>query len=281
MGIDIHGLNFLRYAGPRGAFGATVMIGRQSIYLSDTELRRRLRCDIQSVKDKYAEKLLIHEFGASSVDSIDFSPYEGANLIHNFNNPVPESIHRKYDTIIDFGTLEHVFSVNQALRNCSLMGAPGAQILHVLPANNMCGHGFWQFSPEMFFSLYTEANGYAETEVFLADVLKPDTWFAVSRPSDGHRIMFGSRNEVYILVRAVLKTAEFSHDTVQQSDYVTVWDASASGINGDAGRPNGRVKKTLKSKIEKKWHKLVGTRIDGLRETRFLTPMSVEACLRS
>ena len=35
----------------------------------------------------------------------------------------------------------------------------GGMIIHALPANNFCGHGFWQFSPELFYELYSPENG--------------------------------------------------------------------------------------------------------------------------
>src|SRR5258708_37485432 len=87
----------------------------------------------------------------------------------------------EYETIIDCGTAEHIFEVSQVLRNLSGLCASGGQIVHVLPANNFCGHGFWQFSPELFFSLYSAASGYGETEVFLADLRDPGEWFEVKQ----------------------------------------------------------------------------------------------------
>jgi len=66
--------------------------------------------------------------------------------------------------------MEHVFNASQGLKNVTRLCAPGGQIIHSLPANNFCNHGFWQFSPELFFSLYSDKNGYSETEIFLADV---------------------------------------------------------------------------------------------------------------
>ena len=41
----------------------------------------------------------------------------------------------------------------------------GGTIIHSLPSNNNCGHGFWQFSPELFFSLYNEKNGFKNNEM--------------------------------------------------------------------------------------------------------------------
>jgi 2-polyprenyl-3-methyl-5-hydroxy-6-metoxy-1,4-benzoquinol methylase len=65
------------------------------------------------------------------------------------NKPLPKTLHNKYDTVIDSGTLEHIFKAPEALEYCLLLCKPGGQILHMLPSNNWCGHGFWQFSPEL------------------------------------------------------------------------------------------------------------------------------------
>src|ERR1035441_3166291 len=99
------------------------------------------------------------------------------------------------------------------------MCASGGQILHVLPANNFCGHGFWQFSPELFFSMYSEVNGYRGTQVFIADLSNEYCWYEVRRPHNGERANVTSSTPLYNLVRTQ-KTSFFSHENIQQSDYV-------------------------------------------------------------
>jgi hypothetical protein len=94
--------------------------------------------------------------------------------------------------------------------------------LHVAPTNNFCGHGFWQLSPELFFTLYSEANGYKETEVFLADLANERFWYQVREPRDGKRANVTPSTLLYALVRT-RRTKVFSHDDVQQSDYVFAW----------------------------------------------------------
>ena len=101
---------------------------------------------------------------------MDFSNYEGATILHDLNVKLKDGEMSKYDTVLDLGTLEHVYNISNALFNLSKLCKVGGQILHVLPANQMCGHGFWQISPELFFSLYSERNGYGQTRVYTADV---------------------------------------------------------------------------------------------------------------
>ena len=169
----------------------------------------------------YCEELLKAHFGAVSIESFDNSRYEHATHVVDLNKPLV--IGQTYDTVIDLGCLEHIYNAPQALRNLSKICAAEGQILHLLPANNFCGHGFWQFSPELFFSLYSEANGYRETEIFLADAANENCWFEVKRPGNGSRAETSSATGVFVLVRTV-RTSSFAQENVQQSDYVHLWN---------------------------------------------------------
>ena len=223
MGISLHEFNFLRYAKQFKPFDRTVTIGRQKLHVAESTVRDSLALDDGYRNDTFCEKLLMERFGATGVDSIDASDYEGASVVYDMNLPSPESFSGRYDTVIDGGCLEHIYNVPQALHNCSAFCRPGGQILHMLPANNCCGHGFWQFSPELFFSLYSRENGYTDTEVFLADLSKTSKWFRVKRPAPGERVNVKSMSASYVMVRTVLLGTDFNHASVQQSDYVFEW----------------------------------------------------------
>jgi hypothetical protein len=248
MGIGLHEFNFLRYAKRQRAFGHTVTIGRQGLHVAESTVRDAFALRPEYKNAKYCEELLRDQFGASQVDSIDFSEYEGASIIHDMNFPLPEHVLGRYDTVIDGGCLEHIYNVAQALRNCSEFCRPGAQILHMLPASNCCGHGFWQFSPELFFSLYSHEHGYTDTEVFLADLSKKSKLFRVKRPEPGERINVHSSSEAYVLVRTVLRERAFSHSGVQQSDYAFAWTSGGTTSEPAAEpKPTGAIVRALKS----------------------------------
>jgi hypothetical protein len=236
MGIDIHALNLLRWASSKSkGLGVTATIGRQGMYVPPEELRKQVSLPAGYGYPEYCEELLVGVFGAERVDSFDHSDYEGCTFVADFNKPlVPPG---QYDTVFDGGCLVHIYNVPQGLRNVSLLCAAGGQILHCSPANNFCGHGFWQFSPELFFSLYSAANGYAETQVFIADLRDEGSWYEVMPPSSGRRAMVRSdwEHPLYILCRTV-KLGEFSHESVQQSDYVFVWTEGAK-VEQEAQEP--------------------------------------------
>lgn len=231
MGVDIHLFNFLRYSKNFGAFKQTLTLGRQAIHTDINFILKKIENSDSYVHDHYCESLLKNSFGSTSVDSIDNSNYESSTIISDLNLPIPETLHNSFDTVIDGGCIEHIFNAPMALLNASKMVRNGGQIIHALPANNFCGHGFWQFSPELFFSLYNENNGYIDTEVFLADLSNINSWIKVSPPHNGDRVNFYSSGPAYVLVRTVKNKSVIEFSNIQQSDYIKSWDDGKLSIN--------------------------------------------------
>jgi hypothetical protein len=235
-------MNFLLYARNFGDFKKTITLGRQNfVNLQVRDLKHLtgvpeslIKCIRKHLNSKeyYVDELLKDCFGSSMVDSIDVSNFEGASIIHDMNIEIPSELKGKYDTVIDGGTIEHVYNIPQALDNASYLCKPGGQILHMLPANNQCGHGFWQMSPELFFSLYTDTNGYTDVDVFLGRPSSPRYFYKVIRPENGKRVNIYSNDEVAIYTRSIKKEAEFSHKKIYQSDYLYLWNKQDHLKNG-------------------------------------------------
>ena len=231
MGIDIHNLHFLAYAQDRGArFDRTVAIGRQALFVEDWELEahRRARrlpplaAPAPGATPRYFEPLLREWLGARDVESVDASPYEGASLVHDMNLPWPTPLDaaRQFDAVLDFGCLEHVFDFPQAWRNCAALCRVGGHVLHALPANNLAGHGFYQFSPELFFNLYRPGRGFELVDLFFALRAERRYWWRVANPLQvKRRVNLRNSHEVYMLVlaRKLGETTETAPP--QQSDY--------------------------------------------------------------
>ncbi len=141
------------------------------------------------------------------------------------NKPI-ENLNEKFDTIIDFGTSEHIFNVVENLSNISKFCKNNGIILHSLPANNNCGHGFWQFSPELFFSLYSENNGFSDTEIFIFNTHNKYEWWKVEKQKLGERLEISSDAPLYVLVKTI-KKSETQNKDVQQSDYIERWNENS------------------------------------------------------
>jgi SAM-dependent methyltransferase len=223
MGIDIHSLNFLLYSQKKQYFKNVVTLGRQDNHLPKNVMDKLPFNGRSAEEIRYSEWIFRDILKCDTISSLDNSDYEGATILADMSKPLPEGLTGSYDTVFDGGVLEHIFNVPQALLNISKICKNGGQIIHILPANNFCGHGFWQFSPEMFFSLYSEENGYCDTEVFLASLKNTMQWFQVKMPTEGKRTSSISSEPLYILVRTVRSERDFTHANVQQSDYVHAW----------------------------------------------------------
>lgn len=219
MGIDVHALQLLQYNKQKnGNLGKTLTLGRQAVLVGPKLAKKWIGTD----QGAWCEELLIKHFNADKVDSIDNSNYEDASIIYDYNNPIPEAFKNQYDSVLDFGCSEHIFDVAQAFKNTIDVCKLGGIILHILPANGFCGHGFYQFSAEFFFSLYSEENGFEQTEVYFSDLYEPKKWYAVTKPNNGERINIRTKNETYIIVKAKKKSNQ--NIFLQQSDYTYLWN---------------------------------------------------------
>ena len=219
MGINPIGMKHLLHCRKYGDFGKTIMLGRQKIMKHQPTFNGRRYSNWQT------EDMLIGAFGSTDVDSLDYSDFEGANIIHDLNTIIEdENLLGQYDTVIDYGTTEHVFNVSNALLNASKLCKKGGQIIHHLPANQSCNHGFWQISPEVFQSLYTEYMGYKDTEIFMCDMKTGNYWEPAKRAKKRAEIV--TENTVYIACRTVLNSdpLNIDHSNVQQYDYTKSWE---------------------------------------------------------
>lgn len=236
MGFDINGTRFLLYARAQGvSFAKTAMIGRQELHLDAQWLRKLLRDFGYTVsideaerllneKDGYAEPLF-EMLGSTEIRSFDADGYEGATNIHDFNVPIGDTFKSRFTLVVDAGTLEHVFNFPVAIKNCMEMLEVGGHFVGVTPANNFFGHGFYQFSPEVFFRVFAAENGFKLTRAILCEVSPTARWFEVADPEAiGERVKLINARRTYLLVIAQkLKSVPVLTASPQQSDYIALW----------------------------------------------------------
>lgn len=208
-------------------FGRVLTLGRQNIHLELDEYQRALRQlgrAPAAALPTYADELLL-AMGADSVDSMDASGYEEATLTHDLNRATPADWNERFDLVFDGGTLEHVFDFPTAIKNCMRMVRPGGRFVSVTIPNNWCGHGFYQFSPELFFRVFSADNGFSIQEMYVAEL--DGAAYAVKDPATvGGRVELCNTRPVYLLVHARREAVrEIFARTPQQSDYVAEWDS--------------------------------------------------------
>ena len=60
--------------------------------------------------------MLLDYFGSSFVKYINNSNHEQASTTNDMNLPLPTNMHFYYDTVIDGGSLDHIYNIPQALK---------------------------------------------------------------------------------------------------------------------------------------------------------------------
>ncbi len=256
MGLDINGTKFLLYARSRGvSFDAIAMIGRQEMLISPKDLAKNLRrfglqfsnAEIDEMAGRpgiYAESFL-QAIGARNVVSFDASDYESASEIHDFNQPIPDKFKGSFSCVLDGGTLEHIFNFPTAIRNCMEMVAEGGHFLAITPTNNHSGHGLYQFSPELFFRIFSKENGFSLEHLIVFEETLTSPWYEVADPRNvRQRVQIINESPTMLLVIArKVKTVEIFRSMPQQSDYVAVWTDGDSPDRFGPRAPSGAISK--------------------------------------
>lgn len=232
---------FLFYSKTLGvSFEKTLMLGRLNLYVKREEIAADMarfgtatkKLEEVVFKDEYSEPLF-EILGASKVDSMDFSDYEKASIIHDLNLPVPDQHKRKFTAIIDGGTIEHVFNFPVAIKNCMEMLEVGGHYIGITPANNSMGHGFYQYSPELLYNIFREENGFAVKKMVIVTQETngaTSAWYEVLDPRKAKsRVLLTNTKPTYLLVVAEKKAeVPIFQKPPQQSDYENLWNVSAA-----------------------------------------------------
>jgi hypothetical protein len=250
MGLNVNDIKFLLWAKTKGVdFTKVMTIGRQKLAL-DVSSMHAVLCNfgINESKDKleaifcdqkgYAEpffKLL----GATETDSIDASSYEGASNVLDMNQPVKEDLKCRFTVIIDGGSLEHVFNFPIAIRNCMEMVKCNGHFIGITPCNNYMGHGFYQFSPELFFRIFNEQNGFKMEKMILYESSPMARWYQVCDPQEiGRRAEARTRRNTLLIILARKVTVKpLFTITPQQSDYAAMWQGRRTDWQTEANTP--------------------------------------------
>jgi hypothetical protein len=219
------------------------MLGRQEIcFTREDFLFVKNRADISfGYDDSIAlgafSEPLFRKYGAQTVESIDASDYEGASVIHDFNRPISRDLCGRFTLFVECGSIEHIYDVPRTIDNMSKLVADGGTILIVNLTNGYAGHGFYQFSPELFYSVFCEANGFSDTSICLIDLYDVGKWYYIRNPK-----LMGCRNVIaqgrpYFIFCVTRKVASKSPICAQQSDYETVeWKTQGHRHIGEHGR---------------------------------------------
>ena len=236
MGLDINAVRFLIDARKRGLeFGEVLTLGRQDLNVYPAKMIEVLGAHgFPSGAFTVDMKVLFGEpvftsLGAKQVCALDFSDFEGAQFVHDLNQPIGPELRERFDVVYDGGTIEHVFNFPVAIKNCMEMVRPGGRVILHTPINNWCGHGFYQFSPELFFRVFSPENGFEMERMIVHQVGPYGRWHEVSDPEKIRaRVEVITWYPLQMMVQARrTRVAPIFATTPQQSDYTPRWQEKA------------------------------------------------------
>jgi hypothetical protein len=247
MGVDFQTASFIAYCTKKMGvdLSRTLVLGRQHLFMSADEARFLLRqygyvpseADIERMtSQKFADDLLTF-IGCRDLEFLDFSDFEGANVIHDLNDPIDHRHQGKYTAVIDGGTIEHVFDVAKVMDNCMKLCAVGGHFLSITAGNNYLGHGFYQFSPELFFNVFCEKNGFKTIKVFLAERFNKE-WYEIPDPAllkKRVQLVNGERTFIMTLAQRISEQAGILV-VPQQGHYELNWEARDNLDFGKGGK---------------------------------------------
>lgn len=206
MGLSGHAVDAIgREHAYRPIKGDVLFIGRQATYFTPSELTEKLRSHGNVVDPSAIEidrttvnripgygqivtdRSIFRALGIDSVKALDTSPYEGAEIVHNLNEPIPDSLRENADFIVDGSTLDNVFDPAMALRNLAAMLKPGGRVLMINAWSPRDG-SYALCSPAWYFDFFV-TNGFADCKTYVC-------------------VSAGNRANVYWLDPAFMRTAE-------------------------------------------------------------------------
>ena len=267
MGIDRDVAKFLLSARERQVnFKKSLMLGNQKFQFFNydyTHLTDVFKLD-DFTKVKTATDFL-QFLGAEEIAAMDFSDYEGAEIIHDLNKPVGDELKGKYTFVLDGGTTEHVFNFPVALANAMEMVETGGHLVIITGGNNFLGHGFYQFSPELFYRALSPENGFEVKRLIAAEV--GGRWFEVADPKEiKSRVELVNDKPTYLMVLAQkFASKPLFTNAPQQSDYVEMWQGETANQKGEDApdklksilKKNAFIRETLISVKQKQFEQTV------------------------
>ena len=303
MGLSVDSTSFLVQAWKRGVrFDHTLTLGRQHMLVSPERIEKILqqygawppaegeaKFHAALLESPWRFDVFAGALGAKKVESCDVSDYEGATLIHDLNQVIPPEWEERFDAVIDGGALEHVFNFPVAIANCMKMVKTGGHLILFTPANNYFGHGFYQFSPELFFRVLSRENGFEvnqmvvlEDNIGMSSILGvaypfPITgpWYSVHDPAEiqSRVTLINHKSAILMVLAKKISRETIFAKTPQQSDYVPQWQATDDPKRSAQPKAGSRVIGWLRSRFSESFCREVMPKLalllDPFRLARF------------
>jgi hypothetical protein len=188
MGLGYHFVEGLvREHKYRPLSGDVLLIGRQTIYFTPQTILKLLRehnVEVDDITeseidlggstinrmpgypaDLITDEALFKLLGIPKIIGLDHSSYEGAEIIHDLNQPIPPHLRECADVIVDGSTLDNVFDPAAAIRNFSSLLRPGGRLI----TSNMYSNHYEPYAilPPLWYHDYFVVNGFSDCKVYI------------------------------------------------------------------------------------------------------------------
>lgn len=277
MALEKFGAELFALARDEGCpLNRVLTLGKQNFFLFESEIPAVEKACGFTVSDLIARRSdeeladpFIERLGAKHVESMDISAYQGCSVVHDLNQPISTDLKGRYDLVFDGGTLEHVFNFPTAIKNCMHLVNEGGWFLTCTPSNNFNGHGFYQFSPELFYRVFAEENGFQVRAMALGEACPPGRIYRVPDPDIAGKRLAKNSGPPQMLIMAARRTrivTDLLKKPPFQSDYVSAWTGQRESDNpaGSGGNVLGKVTRKLPAGLRDR----IRTRLTAARRRR-------------
>jgi SAM-dependent methyltransferase len=166
--------------------GSVLQIGRQTVELTVPEMMQMfmryevslnifrdgiIEIDRQTTQARQrgirlvSDRTFFGALGAGEIHAIDHSDFEGADIVHDMNLPIPASLEAIADLVLDGSTLDNVHDPALALMNYNRMLRPGGRIISVNAGKPDVLSAYCVMPPEWFLDYYA-ANDFEDCQVY-------------------------------------------------------------------------------------------------------------------
>lgn len=104
------------------------------------------------------QDVLSRHYGVEKIRTLDLFDSR-ADLRIDMNDPIDLGLHQGFQTVIDIGSIEHVFDTKQCLWNLISFVTVGGYLMIVTPCKGYYGHGLHTFHPAVI-PAALELNGF-------------------------------------------------------------------------------------------------------------------------
>lgn len=141
--------------------GKLLTLGKQTPCVSLEQLKQMIHFQTGIELPNYRNNQIIPDtmvaeiLGFSSINAMDNSAYEGADIIYNLNDrALSKHLIGAFDVILDIGVIEHVFDMPSALWNIHQMLKVGGRFILFTTCIYWIDQAYYMMSPTLFHDYY-------------------------------------------------------------------------------------------------------------------------------